>query len=101
MSTHPYNVIIDSSIKELEPGSGKRVLDPHLLLNSLGHIYSDMDTITSVQLTAGNEQVIYSLNSFLSKNYDIEDDKIKFGFKRLKINGLRVALICELIFHSG
>lgn len=100
MATHPYNILISDAIKEVEPGSGKRVLDPHLLLDSLGHIYSDMDSVTSVQLTAGNEQVVYSLNSFLTKNYDIEDDKIKFGFKRLKINGLRVALICELIFHQ-
>jgi hypothetical protein len=100
MPTRPYSIYLGDAIKVSPTGDGTQYLDSGILLSALGNVYSSVDNVAVINITDGNENVSFTLNSFLSKNYDIENDKIKFGFKRIKVNGFRVSITCDIEFSK-
>lgn len=69
-------------------GSGE-ALDPYIFLEELLPHIKDLDVPLSVKLTDGENDVIFLLSNFLSKEYEVVGDLVKFGFKRLKLRSLK------------
>lgn len=75
-------------------------LDPSALLAGLLDSINLRDNQLSVYLTDGEESVSYSLTVFLSKDYEIVGDRVKFGFRRLLIDKLSASLSFEIDVRS-
>jgi hypothetical protein len=65
-------------------------LDPVALLSELSPHIKDFDIPLSVTLSDGENTVGFLLSIFVSKEYEVIDDKVKLGFKRLNIRSLKV-----------
>lgn len=78
-----------------------RALDPHALLSDVLPKLTTTDIPLNVTITDGTNSVTYSLNTFLSKDYEVRKDsetdgvnKVIFGFQELNADGLR----CKIEF---
>jgi len=71
--------------------SGKS-LDPIALLSDLLEHVKSLDIPLAVKITDGINEVTYLLSVLISKEYEVIDEKVKFGFKRLDIKSLKATI---------
>lgn len=69
-------------------------LDPYVLLEDILQNLTTTDIPLSVNVTDGVNSVSFLLNIFLSKDYEVKDGFVIFGFKRLNADHLR----CKIEF---
>jgi hypothetical protein len=100
MSTRPKSIQWDNVTRNTPEFPSGKCLDPSALLSGLLPHFHTTNLPISVNLSDGTVEVAYSLMNFLSKNYEISNNLIHFGFKRLKFETLRVSLIYELEIDS-
>lgn len=100
MATHPDSLYLRDVIKDSGKGDGSQILDSQALLRNLANIYGDVDELVTVTIKDGKELVSYSLESFLSKDYEIENKKIKFGFKKISISGFKVSVSYDVVVQE-
>lgn len=83
-------VVSDSSLFT----SGK-ALNPHALLEDILPKLNTTDIPLHVVISDGTDSVNFLLNIFLSKEYEVIDEKVIFGFKKLSVGSLR----CKIEFN--
>lgn len=71
-------------------------LDPTKLLAEVLSGLNSLDVALTVNITDGDKTVVFALNSFVSKNYEVVDGMVKFGYKRLSVDHLRARLTYEI-----
>lgn len=76
-------------VKLTEQFDSGESLDPSIFLEELLMHIKDLDVPLSVKLTDGTNEVVYLLSVFLSKEYEVIGDVVKFGFKRLRLRSLQ------------
>jgi hypothetical protein len=101
MSVIPKTVKRQYILRATSEYSSGWCLDPGSLLEELLIHFDNADLPASVKLTDGTNEVAYGLAVFLSRSYEVEDDIIKFGFKRLSLSGLKVSLIYEVCVDNS
>lgn len=67
-------------------------LDPFILLGDILPGLTTTDIPLAVVLSDGDSSVSYLLSVFLTKDYEVVDDKVVFGFKRLNVKDLRAKI---------
>lgn len=77
-------------VKKTDAFPGGESLDPVALLGDLLDKIKDLDTPLSITVSDNNNSVTYLLSAFISKEYEIIDNKVKFGLKRLAVKELKV-----------
>jgi len=80
-------VVVDSS----EFTSGE-ALDPMKLLVGIAENLKTLDLGLEVKLTDGEKRVSYPLSVFCSRQYEVVNGEVKFGFKRLKLGSLKASI---------
>jgi len=86
-----------SKIIKISPDDGeKEHLDPIALLGELIPHITDFDIPLHVKISDLNSSVVYLLSTFISKEYEVTNDVIKFGFKRIKIKEMKVNISYDL-----
>lgn len=83
-----------TKLTELFP-SGES-LDPVALLSDLLPHINSFDVPLAVKLSDDTNSVIFLLSIFIQKEYEIINDEVKFGFKRLKLKELHVSISFDL-----
>jgi len=71
-------------------------LDPSALLSDLLSNVKTLDVPLTVKISDGNKEVSYSLPVFMSKEYEVVDGVVKFGFQRLQVRSLHVNISFDL-----
>jgi hypothetical protein len=71
-------------------------LDPVELLSDVLSNFKNVDVPLAVKITDGTEEVTYILSSFLSKDYEVVGEIVRFGFKKLNIKNLRAFISFEI-----
>jgi hypothetical protein len=71
-------------------------LDPVALLDDLLKSIPDLDVPLVVKISDDSNSITYLLSTFLSKEYEVCGDTVKFGLKRLSIKKLRVQVIFDV-----
>jgi hypothetical protein len=90
-----------SSCLVYEHGSdGPRLLEPGYVLRALPKTWLDQETTLVVVLTDGKEKLEFELNSFLSKAYNVDGAYVRFGAKRLKLNGLSIHVGVKILLED-
>jgi len=74
----------------------KEYLDPIALLGELIPHITDFDIPLHVRISDLNSTVVYLLSTFVSKEYEVVNDTVKFGFKRIRIKEMKVNLSYDL-----
>lgn len=72
-------------------------LDPYLLLDDLLKNLKDTQAPLSVKISDGTRSVTYLLSTFLMKEYEIINGKVKFGIISLDIDSLRVNISFDIV----
>jgi hypothetical protein len=75
--------------------SGKS-LDPLVLLADVLDNFKSLDIPLAVNISDGENEVSYLLSVFISKEYEVVEDKVKFGFKKLNVSHLRASISFEI-----
>lgn len=79
-------------IKSLGTRGSTQVLDPYKLLHGILDNFKSTDIPVTVTLSDGTASVNYSLNAFLKKDYNVENDLVSFGLIKLNVNKLTAQL---------
>jgi hypothetical protein len=87
-------------IKRTDLFPGGEALDPVALLGDLLNKITDLDAPLSVTISDNSSSVTYLLSAFISKEYEVIDDTVKFGLKRLKTKELRANVSFEIQISS-
>lgn len=74
----------------------KEYLDPIALLGELIPHITDFDIPLHVKISDLSSSVSYLLSTFVSKEYEVFNDTIKFGFKRIRIKEMKVNISYDL-----
>lgn len=74
----------------------KEYLDPVALLGEIIPHITDFDIPLHVNISDKNNSVTYLLSIFVSKEYEVIENMIKFGFKRISIKEMRVNISYDL-----
>jgi len=83
-------------IKISEEDGDKEYLDPIALLGEIIPHITDFDIPLHVKISDSDSSVVYLLSVFVSREYEVVDDVIKFGFKRIKIKEMKVNISYDL-----
>lgn len=67
-------------------------LDPIALLVDILPKLTDLDIPLGVTLSDNEKSITYLLSIFTEKQYEVIDDEVKFGLKRLKIRDLKIEI---------
>lgn len=86
-------------VKKSDLFPGGEALNPHALLEDVLKHVKDTSIPLSVDLTDGNVKVSYNLNTFLSRDYEVVDGYVKFGFRRMLVNRLSAKIGFDI--HIG
>jgi hypothetical protein len=83
-------------VKNSELTPGGKVLDPHALLADVLDNIQNLDAPISVTLSDGAKSVSYLLSVLMSREFEVIDDVVRFGFVRLDVNNLRAVIKFEV-----
>jgi hypothetical protein len=96
MSTRPRSQSRERITVKTDTFKSGEALDPMKFLADLVDGLNSFDIGIAVNLTDGESRVSYALSTFVSKQYEIEDGKVKFGYRKLKLENLRASLTYEV-----
>lgn len=83
-------------VKISSEDSEKEILDPVALLDELLPHITNFDVPLHVRLSDSQTSVTYLLSVFVSKEYEMTGDMVKFGFKRIKLKEMKVNISYDL-----
>jgi hypothetical protein len=83
-------------VKRSELFSSGESLDPVALLGDLLDKVKDLDIPLGVTVYDDQASQTYLLKTFISREYEVIEDCVKFGLKRLKIKELKVNISFDI-----
>jgi hypothetical protein len=88
-------------IKKSDLFPGGEALDPYVLLEDVLKNLNSTDVPLSVKLSDGNNTVVFILSTFLSKDYEVVNGKVTFGFRKLDVDSLRAKIEFDIGIESS
>jgi len=90
MSQHgTATTVIDSNSVE-EKKTANNCIDPVNLLGPLPESLHAVEASLFVKIWDEHSSVLYRYSTFFSKTYKLEDGYVKFGIKRLQLDGMGI-----------
>lgn len=100
MSKHIRVVSVSSDdLIEYCADSNNRI-DPVHLIGKLPDGLLPLEDSLFVKIWDEHNSVMYRYVTFLSRTYPVEDGKVKFGVKRLKLDGMSMIVGVKVEFHD-
>lgn len=91
-STRSRSVSRSRIIKSSDVFTSGRALDPYILLEEVLKNLNSTDIPLAVTIGDGTSSVSFLLSVFLSKDYEVVDDEVILGFRRLKIDSIKAKI---------
>lgn len=91
-STRSRSVSRSRVIKSSDVFTSGRALDPYILLEEVLKNLNSTDIPLAVTISDGTSSVSFLLSVFLSKDYEVVDDEVILGFRRLKIDSIKAKI---------
>lgn len=91
-STRSRSVSRSRVIKSSDVFISGRALDPYILLEEVLKNLNSTDIPLAVTISDGTSSVSFLLSVFLSKDYEVVDDEVILGFRRLKIDSIKAKI---------
>lgn len=91
-STRSRSVSRSRVIKSSDVFTSGRALDPYILLEEVLKNLNSTDIPLAVIISDGTSSVSFLLSVFLSKDYEVVDDEVILGFRRLKIDSIKAKI---------
>lgn len=91
-STRSRSVSRSRVIKSSDVFTSGRALDPYILLEEVLKNLNSTDIPLAVTIGDGTSSVSFLLSVFLSKDYEVVDDEVILGFRRLKIDSIKAKI---------
>jgi hypothetical protein len=96
MSVRPRSQSRERVVVKSEEFVSGEALDPMKFLADLIEGLNSFDIGIAVKLTDGISSAAYSLSTFVSKKYEVENGKVKFGYRKLNLETLRASITYEV-----
>lgn len=91
-TVRPRSVSRSRIIKQSDIFLSGQALDPYALLEDVLKNLNSTDIPLAVVLTDGESSISYLLSVFLSKEYEVNENRVHFGFKTMDVSSLRAKI---------